>query len=455
VFTFGTDAPICDVESFVVTITSASLVPSGGGTAISLISGSAPATVDFGRLTDFTTILTTASVAAGTYGQLQMTITNPQMTVLNTATIPPSPQSVTSQFANNSTTENLTVNISPALTVASNVTSGITMDFNLRKSVQVDAMGQVTGTVDPQIALTPATVSGTTVGEADAVYGVVQSVTQTSTNSAFTGSFTLQVHGGVGQVLTVQVDGTTDFESDGMTGLSTLATGTFVEVDAIVDTSGDIIAQEVDAEEQVSAASQRSAFLGRILSVTRDGSGNATALNLIVEDEIPDLSGEIPMHSSLTVTLQSTTKYFTNWHRWNRKAFTLSPQTIGAAENIAVFGDLGSGASPALTANRVFLRPRNVLGNFTSLLTAGSDNTTGGFTMVPCGPLFGGNPITVLTFADTNFTGVSGLTALTAAPTLNGRGVLFYEQANGPGSQPTWTAPTWVLQAKGVHQLPN
>ena len=453
--TFGTDAPICDVASFVVTITSASLVPSSGGTPVTVISGTAPAIVDFGRLTDFTTILGTASVAAGTYSQLTMTLTNPQLTVLNTSTAPPSPQAVTAQFANNSTTETLTVNVSPALTIASNLTSGVTMDFNLRKSVQVNGTGQVTGTVDPQLTMTPATVSGTMVGEADTLSGVVQSVTTTSTNSAFTGSFTIQVHGGVGQVMTVQVDGSTDFEGDGVTGLSTLATGTFVEVDSIVDTSGNIVAQEVDAEEQVSAATQRSAFLGQILSVTRDGSGNATALDLFVEDEIPDLSGEAPTHSALTISLQSTTKYLTNWRRWNPKVFTLTPQTIGVAQKIAVHGVLGSGTSPTLTAREVFLRPRNVMGNFTSLLTAGSDNKTGGFTIVPCGALFGGKPITVLTFANSNFRGVSGLTALTPAPTLNTFGVLFYEQSNGTSSQPTWTAPTWVMQAKGVHQLPN
>src|ERR1035437_9386483 len=106
--TFGTDAPICDVASFVVTITSASLVPSGGGTPVTIISGTAPATVDFGQLTDFTTIMGTASVAAGTYSQLTMTLTNPQLTVLNTSTSPPSHQAVTAQFANNSSTETLT-----------------------------------------------------------------------------------------------------------------------------------------------------------------------------------------------------------------------------------------------------------------------------------------------------------------------------------------------------------
>jgi hypothetical protein len=57
IVTFGTDAPICDVESFTATITSASLVPQSGGTAVPLITATAPATVDFARLVDFTNIL--------------------------------------------------------------------------------------------------------------------------------------------------------------------------------------------------------------------------------------------------------------------------------------------------------------------------------------------------------------------------------------------------------------
>lgn len=47
VVAFGADAPICDVESFIATITSASLVPQRGGTAVTVISSTVPATVDF------------------------------------------------------------------------------------------------------------------------------------------------------------------------------------------------------------------------------------------------------------------------------------------------------------------------------------------------------------------------------------------------------------------------
>jgi len=196
--------------------------------------------------------------------------------------------------------------------------------------------------------------------------------------------------------------------------------------------------------------------MGKIIAVTRDGSGNATSFTLLVDDEVPSLNGTVPLHSGLSVDLTSSTKYFTNWPHWNREAFTFGPQTLGVAEKVALYGTLGSGTPPVMTANRVFLRPRNVMGNFKTLLAAGSDGVTGGFTLTPCGSLFGGNPITVVTYSDTSFTGVSGLINLTAAPTLNTRGDLFYEQASGKATTgASWTAPTWVLQARQVHQLPN
>lgn len=76
--------------------------------------------------------------------------------------------------------------------------------------------------------------------------------------------------------------------------------------------------------------------------------------------------------------------------------------------------------------------------------------------MTPCGGLFGGNIITVLTSPDSVFTGVSGLETLTAAPTLDATGLMIYGQKNGESTTGVpWTAPTWIMQARGVHQLPN
>lgn len=330
------------------------------------------------------------------------------------------------------------------------------MDLNLRQSVQVDGSGQVTGTVDPQFTIAATTTSGTTVGEATSLYGIVQSSTTTGLPSGFTGSFGLTLGDGTGQTLTILSNSDAAFEGDGVTTFADLTANSFVEVDAIVNTSGQIIAQTVDSEEQTSSASQKSAFLGKVISVTRDTSGNATSFTLLVDDEVPHMNGSVPLHSGLNVTLTDTTHCWTNWQHWNRQVFTFSPQTLGVAEKVAVFGVLGSGSPPTMTADRMFLRPRTVRGNFNALLAAGSDGKTGGFTMTPCGALFGGQTITVLTYADTYFNGVSGLPTLTPSPTLNTFGDVFYEQANGTTkSGASWTAPTWVMQARGVHQLPN
>ncbi len=452
VVTFGTDAPICDVESFSATITSAVLVPQGGGTQVTLIDSTNPATVDFARLVGFTNILSAASAAPGTYSQLQLTLATPQMTAIDTTTSPPTSTTIPTTL----TTPTLTVSINPPLIVTSSTTTGLMVDFNLRKSLQIDGNGQVTGTVDPQFTIGATTPSGGIVGEADSLYGLVQTTSTSGLPSGFTGSFTLTVADGVGQTYTVLINSDTVIEGDGATSLGDLQANDFVEVDAVINTSGQIIAQTVDVEEQTSTANKFSAFLGRIVNVTRDGSGNATAFTLLVEDEIPRMNQTIPMHSGLTVSVSSTTHYITNWRRWNPQAFTFSPQTLGIAEKVAVFGVLGAGSPPTLAAGHVFLRPRNILGNFSALQAAGSDNVTGAFTMIPCGALFQANPVTVLTFPNTNIFGVSGLTGLTPAPTINVRGLLFYEQTSGTTRNGgSWIAPAWVMQARGVHQLPN
>ena len=322
VVAFGTDAPICDVESFVATITSASLVPQGGGTPVSLITSTAPATVDFARLVDFTNILSTASVAPGTYSQLQMTLTNPQLTALNTSTSPPSPQSVPATL----TATTFTVTINPALVVSSSTTSGLMVDFNFANRCKLTATVRLRERLTRNSPSPPTPLSGSTVGEADSLYGIVQTPSTTSLPSGFTGSFPLTVADGTGQTLTILSNSSTVFEGDGVTRFSDLTANTFVEVDAIVNTSGQIIAQTVDSEEQTSPSSQKSAFLGKVIAITRDGSGNATSFTLLVDDEIPDLSGTVPLHSGLNVTLTATTHYFTNWQHWNRQAFTFSPR---------------------------------------------------------------------------------------------------------------------------------
>lgn len=450
VVSFGTDSPLCGVESFVVTITSASLVPQGGGTPVTLITSTAPATVDFARLVDFTDILGVAgTVPVGTYTGLQLTLANPQLVVLNNSSTPPAPVSVPVTF----TAATSTFNINPGLVVTSGSTAGLTLDFNQSLSLQIDDTVPVTATLTPNITVT-ATTSGSSAGAADLVNGIIQSVSSTNLPTGFTGSFALALHGGMGQTLTVLTNSDTVFEGDGVTSFSNLTANTFVEISVAVNTSGQIVAAIVDSEEQTSTISQRSAFLGQIINVTRPAGTAVTEFTLLVDDEIPDLSSTVPLHSTLNVTLQGTVQYLSNSQPWNAQGFTFGSLTMGLGENVAVYGVLQAGST--LAADHIYLRPQYVLGNFQSLQMAGSDDKTGGFAMVPCGGLFGGQGITAVTYFNTYFTGVSGLTALATSPMLDTTGLLFYQETSGTTpSGVSWTAPTWVIQAIGVHQPPN
>src|SRR3989442_623682 len=193
---FGTAAPSCDVFSFQVTITGATLTPANGGAPVPIISSGDPITVDFARLVDFASILKFSNVPVGTYSELTLTLSNPQLTVLDVTQTPPTPVPVASTTL---TTSTVTINLRPELTVSTGGAAGLMIDFRLRKSVQTDANGQVTGLVDPIFRAGMTIVSSEeAVGVAEKLHALVGSVTPTSSNPAFTGSFTLQTRGGVG-----------------------------------------------------------------------------------------------------------------------------------------------------------------------------------------------------------------------------------------------------------------
>lgn len=444
---FGSDAPLCDVFSFQVTISGATLTPAGGGTPVSVITSANPVTIDFARLVDFANLLHLSSVPPGTYSQLNLTLSNPQLMVLDVTQTPPAPVAV----ANTSlTVSTVTVNLQPQLVITSGASSGLMIDFSLQKSVQVDANGQVTGIVDPifKAGMTAAS-NQDGVGRAEDLHGIVQSVSTTSNNSSFTGSFTLQVFGGVGPVFTINTTSKTRFE--GLTGLSGLAPSDFAGVDAHVDTAGNIVADEVEVEDQDPISTQRAAFFGRVISVT-PSAGAATQFVMVVMEEFPDLEETVPLRSPLTVNLSGTTIFGVARPGLNEANLVFNANAIGVAESVAVRGLIQSGPPVSFTARAVFLRPRTVLGHFSTLLAAAGDGKTGGFTMIPCGSLFQAKPVNVLTFSDTQFKGFSSLIELGPQPLLGARGLLFYQQTSGSANGAAWTAPTWVLESGMVHQ---
>jgi hypothetical protein len=448
VVVFGQDAPVCDVTSFKVTITAATLTSQNGGTPVSVIS--APVTVDFARLMDFSGILNFANMTAGTYTSLNLTLADPNMMVLDVTKTPPVATAVTTTL----TSSAVTVPVQPSLQVSASATAGLLVHFDLFKSVQTDSSGQVTGMVTPTFNASPSVATAENgLGEVEQLAGLVQSVTVSSTNAAFTGSFVLQTVGG--QNVTVEINNATQFDSenDNASGLSQLSAGTFVEVDAYVDTSGNVVAKDVEVEEQENANQHKSAFPGVVISVTRDPSGAAAAFLLMVRSEDPDETSLVPMMSNLIVGTSDSTRFKITAGGLNEDDLTFDAASLAVGQEVVVHGKAQENTNaPFLQASGVFLRLQTLAGNFSALLPGASGNA-GGFTFTPCGPLFKGQPVTVLTFADTAFAGVSGLSGLTAQPTLLVKGLLFYQSAPTNLGGVNITAPGWVLEAKQVHEL--
>jgi len=457
---FGGDAPLCSILSFKVTITGMTLTPQagavspggGGGGAVSILPPGSSVTLDFASLLDFSRVLSLTKLTPGTYTQLTVTLANPQITYLDTTQSPP----VVSTLTPTLSTLTVTVDLNPSLTVAASGTAAIGLDFNLLQSVLTDpTTGQLTGKVTPTFTATPSTTSGANgFAEFEDLQGIVQSVTTASLNPTFSGSFTLQLSNS--QTLTVEVTSSTAL--NGISSLANLVTGTFVEVHAIADANANIVAKEVEVEEQEDATAGKAAFTGLISAVTRT-SGSATQFDLYVREEDPDVSSLVPLGSLMPVSVPSTTRFAISAPGTNFANFNFDPTTLGAGQRVVVHGGLISGtAPPAANARSIYLGLQSILGHLvlspTTLVVVGTDGRTGGFYLQPCSPLFSHQPIAVLTSVNTTFAGISDLTGLTSQnPFLVTKGLLFYEQNIGTVNSVSWVPPANLQVAEQVHQL--
>jgi Domain of unknown function (DUF4382)/Domain of unknown function (DUF5666) len=448
VFLTGGDAPVCDILSFKVTITGATLGSSASNSSASLISSSSPVTVDFARLMDFATYLNLGSAPAGTYQTLTLTLANPQMTVLDVSKTPPSPLQIPTTLSSS----NVSVKLGAPLVVSSGGTVGLSLDFNLLKSIQVDASGQVTGMVNPDISAGPSTPAASS--ETEDVAGIVQSVS-TQSNSAFIGSLT--INNDDGKSLTVYVPSESVIK--GASGLSAIQPGTFVEMNLQLSASGAVAANEIDVE--MADTGKTMAFAGYIVSVVRNASDSAQQFVMMVRAEYPSPVASLSLLSLVRVDVSGSTQFGMASQSTNVGGLTYSAATMGAGQEVVVHGpipissDGGSSSASTMTASAVYLRQQSLLGTFQKLLTGSSaDNTQGGFTFVPCEPLMQKQSMPVFTFEQTQFNGVSGLNQLSPTAEIVVKGLLFYtaqpQSINGIDVQ----APTMLLEASGVEQLP-
>ena len=449
---FGGDAPQCsNVTSFVVTISGLTITPQSSSTPVSVLPAGQSVTVDFASLMDFATLFSVSSAPVGTYDTLGITLANPLLTYVDTSTSPPSLKTITP------TMSSLTakVDLNPPISIASKGTAGLQLDFNLLNSVSMRSKNQFT--VTPTFTASSASASGSTgFAEFNDMRGLVQSVTASSTNPSFVGSFTISSPNAPN--FTVNVTSSTEFE--GVSGLSGLTAGTFVEMDAFLDTNANLVANTVVAEAQEDEANGQAAFGGLITSVAPQ-TGNATQFTLLVGEENPDMSGQVALFSTLTVKIAATTTTFgLSAPAVDFTNFSYGPTNLAAGQRVVVHGTLpsGSGTAKTATARAVFLGLQSNLGNLStnpSTPVNTFDGVDGGFTLVPCSALFQPAQITVLSASQTAFVGLSNLYSLNTAGAhfLLVKGLLFNEQSTSTYGVETWTVPANVQVATQVHQL--
>jgi Domain of unknown function (DUF4382) len=452
-FTVIKDAPSCDVLGYQIQVPQMQLRLQGSNsssffTAFSTSIGAfVSPNLDLVYRRDFTTILDLASVREGTYDQANIAVTATGASIFDPTQTPP-----VSTFPLTQNGNLVTVKIVPPLVITKGKIAVLKLDYDLAKSLQADARGQLTGEVNTSLGATPLQPSNNSYGEMDDVEGFVRSVTTNSTGVGFTGGFLLQMLSGTGPALTVNLTSSTQLL--GVPSLDELITATFVEVRGHLDSSGNFVADIVRAEDTEDLSKNQIAYLGPVLSVTRDASGNIRTFEMMVRQTEPDDSFSVPINQGVEVMVSTTTTYDVTFPSMNFASLSFGPATVAPGQELAVHGIFtkATGQPISVDADSIYLRPQTLVGNFSSLIGSGSDDRTGAFQFTPCGGVFQQVPTMVITNNLTNFVNVSGLTGLTPLPTLLVKGVAFYQPQTATISGVHVPAGTLVVLATQVDQ---
>jgi hypothetical protein len=257
------DAPADRVIAFELTIASpVVLTPSGGGSAVNLTVGTNR--MEFSHMSGKMEPLSVVDFPQGSYSSAAITITNPEMTFLNSGGTPTTMQGSASQT--------VTVNFNPPLTIGSSPMV-VNVDLNVANSIATDQAGNITGFNFSGSSLNISTKAVAPQAQQEDDDGEIESVTGLVT-SVSGNNFTMKA-GQSGAQLTFATDSTTQF-SDGLTNVAS-ALNQIVNVEGITRSDGTLFATEVEGIENQNGAEVE----GLVTAVT----GNpATSLNMTAQD---------------------------------------------------------------------------------------------------------------------------------------------------------------------------
>lgn len=353
-FVVGTDAPMASVTSFQVQLESVDAIDANGN-SVPLISGTP--TVDFARYNGLQTLLDLNNVPAGTYKSVTITLGAGTLGYLNTSG-GGAPAIQTESAAFTTTTVNVTLK-NPLVVVQSGAPAGLRVDFDLRKSIQVDANGNITGSVDPtfNISAVANTDPGAYIDE------FIAGVVSVNANGQ---SFVVQ--GPHGEQFTINVNGQTEWDNNET--ISSLSTSSIVQVSGQLDRAD----QTLDADE-VAILSQDGFYARGQVTYVTPATGAATSFDLYVRGLLPTSTG-LSLGQIATVDLSGSEKFFIYRMHNALSTFLFNSSNMVAGQDVAI-GGAASGAANAnsVTVKRVVLRHWGFNGTVVAGSVNGSDST--------------------------------------------------------------------------------
>jgi hypothetical protein len=335
-FVIGTDAPLPSVTSFSVQLMSIDAI-TADGTSVPLLSGTP--TVDFARFNGLQTLIDMNDVPVGTYTGITVTLGPATLGYLNVvAGVAPTIQTEDATLS----TTTITKTLATPLVVAATEPVGLHFDFDLRKSIQVDSTGQITGNVTPTFNLNVVrpSDSGAYIDEFDAAVVSVNTTAQ---------SFVIQ--GPHGRQFTVDVNGQTEWDNN--ESISSLTSSSIVQLSGILDRTD----ATIDADD-VSILSQNGFYATGLMTFVNPSSGPASSFDLYVRGLLPSTTG-LTLGDIAQVDLNGSENFFIHRMHDPLTEYLFNSSTLLAGQHVAIGGPATGATNPQdVTVKRVVLRDR-------------------------------------------------------------------------------------------------
>ena len=234
-----------------------------------------------------------------------------------------------------------------------------------------------------------------------------------------------------------------------------METGRFAEVIGFVDVDGNLVATSVEFQDRAVVEEQKIAFLGFVVSVTKDAEGRVTQFDFYVREEEPDVNFEVPLNSVVKVSVGDTTNFQVSARPVNFAGLPFDATSVAPGQELIVHGryTIVSDGPETVEASSVYLKLQTAQGNLSSLAKVESDGKSGAFWFAPCTSISQGAPILVFTNSETIFLNVFGLSELSTQKTLLARGLPFFVTQATTINGVSVPAGTMVMTARQIHQV--